>query len=91
MRTEFKSFFTLSLVKVSLFQIVLYKSDIPFDEDQLLITFFSFKLLVSIFQTINVITHTAKKIGEAAFLSLSPLFCTNLVNNELDVYTISTR
>lgn len=91
MRTEFKSLFTLSLVKVSLFQIVLYKSDIPFDEDQLLITFFSFKLLVSIFQTINVISHTAKKIGEAAFLSLSPLFCTNPVNNELDVYTISTR
>ena len=91
MRTEFKSLFTLSLVKVSLFQIVLYKNDIPFDEDQLLITFSSFKLLVSFFQTINVINHTAKKIGEAAFLSLSPLFCTNPVNNELDVYTISTR
>ena len=59
MRTEFKSLFTLSLVKVSLFQIVLYKNDIPFDEDQLLITFSSFKLLVSVFQTINVISHTA--------------------------------
>ena len=53
--------------------------------------FLSFKLLVSVFQTINVISHTAKKIGEVAFLSLSPMFCTNPVNNELDVYTISTR
>ena len=91
MCTEFKSLFTLSLVKVPLFQIVLYKSDIPFDEDQLLITFFSFKLLVSVFQTINVISHTAKKSGKRLFLSLSPMFCTNPVNNELDVYTISTR
>ena len=32
-----------------LFQLVLYKSDIPFDEDQLLVTFFSFELLVLFF------------------------------------------
>ena len=70
---------------------MLYKSDIPFDADQVLITFFSFELLVPIFQTINVIIHTQKKSGERLFLSLSPKFCTNPVNNELAVYTFSTR
>ena len=91
MCTEFECLFTLSLVKVSLSRLMLYKSDIPFDADQVLITFLSFELLVPIFKTINVISHTQKKSGERLFLSFSPKFCTNPVNNELAVYTFSTR